>query len=165
MFGGSRRLTLSLILALSLLLAPIAAAQTAARDWSVFNTIASGSKLSVKLKTGKTVEGRLAGVSDDGLSLSVGGKQTDVKAAEVLKVYRLGGGSAKKETLTGLAVGAGAGAVVGVIGGDDDGFAPTRGQAAAGLAVLGGGVGALIGYAVGRGRHRRVLVYEAAERP
>jgi hypothetical protein len=35
--------------------------------------------------------------------------------------------------------------------------------AAAGLAVLGGGVGALIGYAVGRGRHRRVLVYEAPQ--
>ena len=65
MFVGSRRLTLILILAPSLWLAPVAAAQTAARDLSVFNTIATGSKLSVKLKTGKRVEGRLAGVSDE----------------------------------------------------------------------------------------------------
>lgn len=161
MLEGSRRLTLSLALVASLLLAPVASAQTASRDWSVFNTIAKGSKLSVKLKDGKTVEGRLAGVSDDGLSLSAGGQQTDVKAADVLKVYRRGGGSAKKETLTGLAVGAAAGAVAGAAGSDDGFGAPTRGQMAAGLAVLGGGVGALVGYAVGRGRDRRVLVYEA----
>jgi uncharacterized protein YcfJ len=32
----------------------------------------------------------------------------------------------------------------------------------AGLTVLGAGAGALVGYAIGRGRRKRVLVYEAA---
>jgi len=164
MFVGSRRFTFSLVLAASLLLAPAASAQTATGDWSALKAVATGSKLSVKLKTGRTVEGRLTGVSDDALSLTVGGKATDVKAVEVLRVYRVGGSSAKKATLVGLGVGAGAGAAVGAAGGGG-GFVPGRGVFAAGGAVLGGGVGALAGYAVGRSRHRRVLVYEAAERP
>ena len=162
MFVGRRRLTFSLVLAASLLLSPVVSAQTATSDWSALKAVASGSKLSVKLKTGKTVKGRLTGVSDDALSLSVGGKPTELKAGEVLRVYRVGGVSAKKAALIGLAVGAGAGAAVGASGDDDD-FLYNRGVFTAGFAVLGGGAGALIGYAVGRARHKRVLVYEARQ--
>ena len=162
MFVGRRsRLTFSLILAASLLLAPVVSAQNASSDWSALKAVASGSKLSVKLKTGKTVEGKLTGVSDDALSLSVGGKPTDLKAEEVLRVYRAGGSSGKTGALIGAAAGGGAGAAVGASG--DEGFGPTHGQMAAGLAVLGGGVGALVGYAIGRSRHKRVLVYEARQ--
>lgn len=164
MFLGRRRLTLSLFLVASLLVAPVVSAQTVTNDWSALKAVAAGSKLSVKLKTGKTFEGRLAGVSDDALSLSIGGKPTDLKAGEVLRVYRVGGSSAKKAALVGAAVGAGTGAVAGAVGGDDDSFPIiTKGQAAAGLAVLGGGVGALVGYAIGRSRHKRVLIYEATQ--
>ncbi|HEX7312532.1 MAG TPA: hypothetical protein VF297_01355 [Pyrinomonadaceae bacterium] len=160
MFVGSRRLTFSLVLIASLLLSPVASAQTASSDWSSLKAVASGSKLSVKLKTGKSVEGKLTAVSDDSLSLTVGGKQTELKAGDVSRVYTVGGSSAKKGTLVGLAVGAGGGAAVGAAGGGGD-FFPGRGVFAAGGAVLGGGVGALIGYAVGRSRRKRVLVYEA----
>ena len=160
MFVGRRRLTFSLLLAASLLLSPLVSAQTATSDWSALKAIASGSKLSVKLKSGKTVEGKLTGVSDDALSLSVGGKPTDLKAGDILRVYRVGAGSAQKAALVGLAVGAGAGAAIGAAGGGG-GFVPSRGVFAAGFAVLGGGAGALIGYAVGKGRHKRVLVYES----
>lgn len=164
MFVGRRRVaTLSLVLIASLLLSPVVSAQTAAHDWSALKAVAAGSKLSVKLKTGKTVEGKLTGVSDDVLSLTAGGKPTEVKAVEVLRVYRVGGGSAKTGALVGAAVGAGAGAAVGASGGEGGFGAPTRGQTAAGLAVLGGGAGALIGYAVGRSRRKRVLVYEDAQ--
>ena len=162
MFVGSRRLTLSLVLIASLLLSPVASAQTVSNDWSALKAVETGSKLSVKLKTGKTVEGKLVGVSDDTLSLTVGGKPTELKAAELLRVYRVGGGSAGKGALVGAAVGAGTGAVVGAAGTDDDDFIITKGQAAAGLAAIGGGVGALVGYAIGRSRRKRVLVYEAA---
>ncbi|MBV8856826.1 MAG: hypothetical protein JOZ02_07860 [Acidobacteria bacterium] len=64
----------------------------------------------------------------------------------------------------GLAVGAGAGAAIGLAASSasDDGFDKIDHVATAGLTVLGGGAGALIGYAVGRGRHKRALVYEAA---
>jgi hypothetical protein len=161
MFVGRRSLTLSLLLAASLMLSPVVSAQNATNDWSALKAVASGSKLSVKLKSGKSVEGKLTGVSDDSLSLTVGGKPTDIKAVDVLRVYRVGGSSAGKTALIGAAVGAGVGAAVGAAGGDDDGFAPTKGQAAAGLAALGGGAGALIGYAIGRSRHKRVLIYEA----
>ena len=163
MFVARRRLTLSLVLAASLLLSPVVSAQTAASGWSALKAVESGSKLSVKLKTGKSVEGRLSGVTDDVLSLTVSGKPTDLKAVEVLRVYRVGGSSGKKGALVGLAVGAGAGAAVGAAGGDDADDFPivTKGQAAAGLAALGGGVGTLVGYAIGRGRRKRVLVYDA----
>src|SRR5919205_2623494 len=80
-----RRLKLSLLLAASLLLAPVVSAQTATGDWSALKAIASGSKLSVKLKTGKTVEGRLTGVSDDALSLAVGGKTSETRGAGVFR--------------------------------------------------------------------------------
>lgn len=164
MFVGSRRLTLSLVLIASLLLSPAVSAQTAGRDWSALKAVASGSKLSVKLKSGKTVEGRLTGVSDDALSLTVGGKPTDLKAVEVLRVYTVGGGSAKTGALIGLAVGAGAGAATGAVGSSgDSGFDKIDQAATAGLTVLGAGAGALIGYAVGRSRRKRVLVYEAAQ--
>jgi hypothetical protein len=155
-----RRLTFSLLLAASLLLSPVVSAQTTTGDWSGLKAVASGSKLSVKLKTGKTVEGKLTGVSDDGLSLTAGGKATDFKTVDVLRVYRVGGSSAGKAALIGAAVGAGTGAAVGASGGDE-GFGPSNGVFAAGFAVLGGGAGALIGYAVGRSRHKRVLVYDA----
>jgi hypothetical protein len=164
MFNGGRRLRLGLLLAASLWLAPVASAQTASGDWSSLKAVAAGSRLSVKLKSRKTVEGKLTGVSDDGLSLTAGGKPTEIKAADVLRVYTVGGGSAKKAALIGLAVGAGAGAAIGLAASSasDDGFDKIDHVATAGLTVLGGGAGALIGYAVGRGRHKRVLVYEAA---
>lgn len=164
MFAGSRRLAFGLVLIASLLLSPVASAQTASGDWSSLKAVETGSKLSVKLRTGKTVEGRLTGVSDDGLSLTVGGKPTELKAGEVLRIHRVGGSSAKKGALIGLAVGGGAGLAVGVAGSSaDDSFNDLDAPITAGLAVLGAGAGALIGYAVGRSRRKRVLVYEAAQ--
>jgi hypothetical protein len=166
MFVESRRLTFSLVLIASLLMSPVAPAQTASSDWSALKAVASGSKLSVKLKTGKTVEGRLTNVSDDALSLTVGGKPTELKAGEVLRVHRVGGSSAKKGALIGLAVGGGTGLAVGLAGSSvDDSFNELDAPITAGLTVLGAGAGALLGYAVGRSRRKRVLIYEAAERP
>jgi hypothetical protein len=163
MFVLRRRLTFSLVLATSLLLSQVVSAQNATGDWSALKAVAAGSKLSVKLKTGKTVEGRLTGVSDDGLALTVGGKPTELKAGEVLRVYTVGGSSAKKGALVGLAVGAAGGAAVGAAASSSsDSFDNLDHAVTAGLTVLGAGAGALIGYAVGRGRRKRVLVYDAA---
>ena len=161
MFVVRGRLTFSLLLAVSLLLPSVVSAQTAANDWSALKAVAAGSKLEVKLKDGKTVKGKLTGVSDEALSLTVGGKPTDLKAGDVLRVYRVGGSSAGKAALIGAAAGAGTGAAVGASG--DEGFGPSNGVFAAGFAVLGGGAGALIGYGIGRARRKRVLVYEAAQ--
>jgi hypothetical protein len=159
-----RRWTISLVLAASLLLSNAASAQNTTApsgDWSALKAVAAGSKLAVKLKSGKTVEGRLTGMSDAALSLTVNDRPTDIKAEEVQRVYRVGGSSAAKGALIGLAAGAGAGAAVGASGGDE-GFGPSNGVFAAGFAVLGGGAGALAGYAIGRSKRKRVLIYEAA---
>src|SRR5215210_9394361 len=108
MFVGSRRLTLCLFLIASLLLSPAVSAQTATGDWSALKSVETGSKLSVKLKSGKTVEGRLTGVADDALSLSVKNRPADLKREDVQSVYQVSGKSAAKATLIGLGVGAGA---------------------------------------------------------
>jgi len=159
---GSRALAISLALTASLLLPSVAPAQTTpaqARDWSALRSVETGSKLYVKLKGGKAVKGRLSGVTDAALSLSVHGKATDFGREDVLGVYRIKNKSAATPTLVGMGVGAGIGAAVGASGDDD--FVISRGAGAAAVGAVGAGLGALVGYALGRGRSRRVLVYEA----
>ena len=162
-----RRLTISLFLAASLLLASAAPAQNgtaATGDWSAVKAISAGSKLSVKLKSGRTIEGRLAGVTDDALSLSVKSKPAELKREDVRSVYRLTGKSATKATLIGLGVGAGAGLALGAAAdSSSDGFEGIDAAVTAGLTVLGAGAGALTGYLLGRRGGKRVLVYQAAQ--
>ncbi len=153
---GRRRFTLSLVLAASLLLSSVTSAQVGnapTSDWLALNTLTPGSKLSVKLKNGKTVEGKLSSVSDTALSLSVKNKPVDVKREDVLSIHQISKKSATKATLIGLGVGAGAGAVIGAVGsGKDDGFEKIERAATAGLTVLGGAAGALVGLS---GREKR----------
>jgi hypothetical protein len=116
----------------------------------------------VKLKTGKSVEGRLSAVSDAALSLSVKNKPTDLRRDDVQSVYEIRGKSATKATLIGAGVGAGAGAAIGAAAdSSSDGFEEIDHAITAGLTVLGAGAGALTGYLIGRHAGKRVLVYEA----
>jgi hypothetical protein len=160
-----KRFTISLVLVASLLLSPVALAQNAAvpsHDWSALNTVTSGSKLDVKLKDGKTLKGKLSGVSDTALSLSVKDKPVDLKREDVVSVYQVSGKSATKATLIGMGMGAGVGAVIGAVGDSrSTGFEKIDKAATAALTILGAGAGALAGYLIGRGRHKRVLIYEA----
>jgi hypothetical protein len=162
---GSRKFTLVLILAAALLLPSVVSAQSASAstgDWSALSAVESGSKLVVKLKTGKSVEGKLSGVSDTALSLSVKNKPVDLKREDVQSVYRVGKNSATKATLIGMGVGAGAGAAIGAAAdSSSDGFEGIDHAVTAGLTVLGAGAGALTGYLIGRRGSKRVLVYEA----
>jgi small nuclear ribonucleoprotein (snRNP)-like protein len=163
---GGKRLTISLVLVAFILLTPVSlTAQTATaptNDWSRLSATESGSKLVVKLKNGKTVEGKLSGVSDAVLSLSVKNKPVEIKRDDVRSVHQVKKKSAAKLTLIGLGVGAGAGAALGAAA-DDNEFLISRGQAAAGFAVLGAGVGAVVGYLVGRSGRQRVLIYETRQ--
>lgn len=136
----------------------------ASGDWSAINSVPSGDKLSVKLKNGQTVEGKFASSSNDVLSLTVKGKSMDVKKDEVLSVYHVTGNSATKATLIGLAVGAGGGTAIGLAGsGGNDGFEKIDHAVTAGLAVIGAGAGATIGYLIGRKSRKRVLIYQASQ--
>ena len=171
MFLGKKRLTLNLALITSLLLssATVAAAQdkratTTTGDWSRLNSVAIGSKLTVKLKTGKVSEGKLASVSNTALSLTVKGKAAELERDEVLSVHEITRKSTTKATLIGLGVGAGAGAAIGAVGdasNNDGGFEKIDNVAVAGLTVLGAAAGALTGYLIGKGGSKRVLIYEA----
>jgi hypothetical protein len=156
------KLGISFVIMVALLLAPVtASAQTSTADWSRLNTVSAGSKLSVKLKSGKTVAGKLASVSDAALSLTVKDKPVDLKREDIASVYQVTKKSAAKATLIGLGVGAGAGAAIGLAGRDDNGFDKLENSITAGLAVLGAGAGALTGYLIGRGSSKRVLIYQS----
>jgi hypothetical protein len=175
MWVGRNRLTISIALVASFLLSSVTLnaqetkatnatkATTANNEWSRLNTVTSGSRLAVKLKNGKSVEGKLSGVSDTGLSLSVKDKPVEVKREDVLSVYQITKKSATKATLIGMGVGAGAGAGIGLAGSNDDSFAKIDHAVTAGLAVLGAGAGALTGYLIGRSGRKRVLIYQAGQ--
>ena len=160
---GRKRFTLVLVLLASLILPAGASAQSApSGDWAALNSIITGSKLVVKLKDGKSVEGKLSGVSDAALSLTVKNKPTDLRREDIQSVHRIEGKSATKATLIGTGVGAGAGAAIGAASASgDDTFADFDKAATAGLTVVGAGVGALTGYLIGRGGKKRILVYES----
>jgi len=134
-------------------------------DWSRLNTVTAGSKLTIKLKNGQTIDGKLSSVSDTLLSLSVKDKSVDVKRQDVLSVYQVTKKSAAKATLIGLGVGAGGGAAIGLAGtkNDNSGFEKLDHAVTAGLTVLGAGAGALTGYLVGRSGRKRVLIYQARQ--
>lgn len=152
------------VVAILLLSTVTATAQDQANNWSRVTSMAAGSKLSVKLKNGKTVNGTLNNASDSTLSVMVKNSPVEVKREDVATVYEIvKKSSATKATLIGTGVGAGVGAAAGGIASakDDDGFDKIDRVATAGLAVVGAGVGALVGYLAGRGGNKRVLLYQA----
>jgi hypothetical protein len=161
---GRSALAICLVVAASLSLPSVTPAQTSTSptgDWSAIRTIGQGDKLEVKLKSGKTVKGKMVGVSDTALSLTVSDKATDISRDDVQSVYRVTSKSAAKSTLIGAGVGAGVGAAVGAATSDDDDFIFSRGQSAAVVGALGAGVGAIAGFAIGKSGRKRVLIYDA----
>ena len=165
MCTGKKRFAISVVLLASFLVssATLAAQGTgASSDWSALKAVGSESKLVVKQRNGKTVEGRLSSVSDDDLTLSVKNAPLTIKREDVLSVYQVQKKSATKSTLIGLGVGAGAGAALGAVGAakDDYDFDKLDHAVTAGLTVIGGAAGALTGYLFGRGGSKRVLIYE-----
>jgi hypothetical protein len=143
-------------------LAQVNGASQPTGDWSAVNSVPTGNRLVVKLKSGQTVEGKLNAVSDSGLSLSVKGKPVDVKRDEVFSIHHVTKRSATKATLIGMGAGAGAGAAIGLAGSSSgDSFDKLDHAVTAGLAVLGAGAGAAVGYFIGRSGRKRVLIYQA----
>ena len=162
----TRQFATIVILLTSFLLSPVTlAAQGGTNDWSRLNSVAQGNKLSVKLKSGKKVDGTFSSVSDTALTLMVKNAATEVKRDDVRSVHQVGGTSVTKSTLIGLGAGAGAGALLGAVGeatDDDHSFAVVDGTAVtAGLTVLGAAAGAITGFIIGKTRKKKVLLYEA----
>ena len=154
-----------LVVVATLLLATVTVmAQDQTNNWSRVKAVAAGTKLSVKLKNGKSVNGTFNNASDSTLSVMVKNSPVEIKRDDVATVHEVvKKSSATKATLIGTGVGAGVGAAAGGIATakDDDGFDKIDHVATAGLAVAGAGVGALVGYLIGRGGNQRVLLYES----
>ena len=154
-------MVLTLTLSLFLCSIPLKA-QSSTTDWSRLNSIEAGSKIAVKLKNGKSVDGKFKNASDSTLSLTVKGSSQELKREDVLTVHQVSKRSATKGTLIGAGVGAGAGAATGAVVGDaHDGFDKFDQAATAALTILGAGVGAVTGYLIGRSGRKRELIYQA----
>ena len=168
MRSNRRPLTITIALIASMLMSSVTLlAQTAAPqsgDWSRVAAVETKSKVIVKLKNGKTLEGKLRSASDTGLTLSVKDNSVDVKREDVLSVYQLMKKSAAKATLIGMGVGAGVGAGVGLAAsGNDSGFEKIDHAVTAGLTVLGAAGGAAVGYLIGKNGRKPVLIYQASQ--
>ena len=160
----TRQITVVLTLLLSFLLTPVTLmAQTGMNDWSRLNSIANGTKLSVKLKDGKKVDGMFDAVSDSSLSLTVKKARKELRREDVASVHEVSKKSAATATLIGLGVGAGAGAALGIASerNDNDTFFETHNAITAGVVVVAAGIGALTGFLIGRSGKKRVLLYES----
>lgn len=159
----ARQITVVLTLLVAFLLSPAALlAQTGMNDWSRLNSISNGTKLSVKLKDGKKVDGTLDAVSDSALSLTVKNARKEIRREDVASVHEVSKKSATKATLIGMGVGAGVGAALGIAGDQNENdFFETNNAITAGVVVVGAGVGALAGFLIGKTGKKRVLLYES----
>ena len=153
----------AVLLTVVLVLSAPLQAQTAINDWSRISSVVSGSKVKIKLKSGKTVEGNLNSVSESSISLATKNTTQDIKRDDVQTVQRIVKKSALPATMIGMAVGAGAGAALGAIGSanDDSGFDKLDHAVTAGLAVVGAIAGTVTGYFIGRSTRKKELIYEA----
>ena len=157
------RLTAVVFLMVTLFLSSIPVhAQTGTDDWSRVTALPSGTKLSIKLKSGKSVKGLLNNASDSGVFVNVKNNNQQIKKEDVQAVYRVSKKSATTPTLVGTAIGAGAGAALGGIGASgDDYFDSLDNAVIAGMTVIGAGIGAITGYLIGRSGRKKELVYQS----
>jgi small nuclear ribonucleoprotein (snRNP)-like protein len=158
----TKQTAIIVVLLLSFLLSPVTlVAQSGTNDWSRLSAVASGTRLSVKLKDGKKVEGTFASVSDTSLSLTVKNAAKEIRREEVASVHEIAKKSAGKATLIGLGVGAGVGAGLAIAAENSDSGFETKDSVSAGFVALTAGIGALAGFLVGRTGNKRVLLYES----
>src|SRR5262245_50333669 len=118
-------------------------------SWEGLKAVPPGDEVSVRLRNGQKLKGRLIGVSDTALTLSRGNITTDVTRGDALRVQRVIPRSAKRAALIGLGIGAGtglAGTAIYANSGGRGGEADLYGLVAV---VVGAGAGALIGYIMG----------------
>jgi hypothetical protein len=164
-FMRIKALTFCLALHIILAQSPVVLAQEASvrsREWTTVMAVAPNEKLEVKLKSGKTVKGKLSSVTDTRLTLAHEKRMIDLNRDDIFRIYKAGGKSGASPTLIGTGVGAGVGAAAGGVivaanEGEDDETVPGIVLSA----LVGAGIGALTGFLSGKARDNRVLIYES----
>lgn len=136
------------------------------RQWATVQSTSTGTKLSLRLKDGKKLEGRLRNISDTELTLDRDNKSTSVTRDFIAKVYRVEqksrGKSVTKGALIGAGIGFGAGAGVAIAAGSYEDLETAE------LVGILGGIGAGIGAGLGAlfssfgKKEHKVLIYENA---
>jgi hypothetical protein len=150
-------------LVLSFLLSPVTLlAQTGTNDWSRLSAVANGTKLSVKLKDGKKIEGKFASASDTSLSLTVKNAAKEIRREDVATVHEVSKKGAGTATLIGLGVGAAVGGGLAIAAESNDNSLEVKDGVTAGFVALIAGAGALTGFLIGKTTgNKRVLLYES----
>lgn len=125
-------------------------------SWDAIRALPSLDTLSVNLRDGSKVKGRLIDVTDATLALSRGKKKTEIRRDSIIQIYRFVPRSRSRGTVAGAAVGAGLGVLTSMAG---DSSSSTGAAAIVGISVM-TGIGALIGRGIASAQER-VLIYDA----
>ena len=160
-------ISFALILCLALPMVAVAGQSSAvSNDWAAVRSVPLGDRLSVKLKDGKKMEGKLVAVSDTSITIDRGKRTSDLDRNSIAKVQRYVsnsvGKSIGKSTAIGAGIGFGAGAGVAFAADqyEDIETAGLVGILGAIGAGIGAAVGALVGAASATGR-KKLTIYES----
>jgi hypothetical protein len=135
------------------------------RQWAEVRATPTGNKLSLRLKDGKKMEGRLVNISDSALTIDRGKQTSDVTRDSIEKVYRVEpksrGKSVAKGALIGAGIGFAAGAGVAFAAGSYEQYETAELVGIFGSlgAAIGAGLGAL--FASFGKKEQKVLIYES----
>jgi len=157
-----RTAIVSLLLTITLICSPLAFAQqtVAAGDWSAVQDLPADTELVIQLKSGKSLKGKVSGVTADELSIIRKNKTESVRRENISQVYELKRKAEKgKYAAIGAGIGAGTGLGIGLAKNsppiDDGEIYPVVGT------VLGAGIGAIGGLLFGAAKRKRVLIYQS----
>lgn len=134
-------------------------------NWAKVETLTPGAEISVKMISGDRMEGSFAGLDNGTLYIKIGGQDRNYPKKDVIEIRLLEiEDSNLNGTLWGFGIG---GATLGTfvgLGVSELGWT-SRGESVAITAVaigIGGGIGALIGYAMDRTKKGSKLIYRAS---
>ena len=127
-----------------------AIAQPSTGNWSALRELAPGTELRIAMAAGRTVRGRLQSATAESVSVNSDKGQETIPRAEIRRVESKRGHRGRN-TLIGLAIGAGGGLGVGaaVDSGNHTNWFPNFGKAV--FTPLGAIIGAVVGVAISSG--------------
>jgi hypothetical protein len=94
-------------------------------DWSVIETIPPGDRIVLELTSGKKIKARFFGASETELTISRNSSVEALAKSTVSRVFRMTPRSARKSGLIGLAIGGGSGTAFGVYAYRQGDFVPS----------------------------------------
>jgi hypothetical protein len=146
------------ILAVLVISALTAAAQSPLQDWNQVKALAPGTEIRVERTGGPSVRGQLRSASDETLVVGSGKGEEMLPRPQVARVSVRGKGHRGRNALIGLAVGAGAGLAIGfaIRGGANQLKVVSNGAVEGGSTAVGAILGTIVGVAIPTGGWRQI---------